>query len=171
MERSRANQRLFSDHKCSQDRKSMKIFSIYTSALLICILLVAACTTAQQTSTPSSTSLPDLVVTQARSSLNPPLCLGSHSRAGSLVNIENVGGTDAGPFVVTVNGVDQTVSEGLAAGANFQLFFEAQSGWTDIQVTVDSASQVAESDESNNSYVAPMITLTPPLPCTPTPSD
>lgn len=137
-----------------------------TAALFILsIFLLTACAA----QTPTVVPLPDLTIPHARTSLTPPLCLGSHSKAGALVYIANVGTADSGAFVVNVNDVEQTV-EGLPAGESRQLWFDqAGQTWLDIRVTVDVDEQVAESSEDNNAFVAPVVTLTPPVPCTPTP--
>jgi len=110
---------------------------------------------------------PDLVAS-VRTSVAPPLCFDAHSHVGALVSVVNNGSSDAGPFMVEVDGIWQAVPQGLAAGEYTSLWFDGsiyKTPWETMTVTVDAANQVAESDESNNMATAFVATLTPPLPC------
>jgi hypothetical protein len=83
------------------------------------------------------------------------------------VSVDNFGVGDAGPFEVTINNSTTTL-DGLGSLGEAEAavtFNEGPVG--SINAEVDSAQQVAEVDETNNSY---MIVFTPPPPCaTPTP--
>jgi hypothetical protein len=126
----------------------------------ILALMFAACA-------PTATARPDLTV-RAQTSVAPPVCFDTHSRIGAMVTVTNSGGADAGPFMVEVNAIWQAVPDGLKAGQSKSLWFDSGSfgiAWTQMNVKVDPADQVAESDELNNTFTAPVMTLTPPLPC------
>jgi hypothetical protein len=128
--------------------------------IVLGLVLLAGCA-------PAALARPDLSA-RAQTSVAPPVCFDKHSRAGALVTITNSGGADAGPFMVEVNDVWQAVPDGLKAGASKSIWFDARgfgSFWAQMAVRVDPADQVAESDETNNTYTAPVMTLTPPLPC------
>ena len=134
--------------------------SEFQVVIAIVALLLAGCA-------PTATARPDLTV-RAQTSVAPPVCYDSHSRIGALVTVTNSGGADAGPFMVEVNAIWQAVPEGLKAGQSKSLWFDKVSfglAWTQMNVRVDPADQVAESDELNNTFTAPVMTLTPPLPC------
>ena len=83
------------------------------------------------------------------------------------VSIDNFGVGDAGPFEVTINN-DTTSLAGLGSLGEAEAavsFAEGPVG--SINAEVDSAQQVVEVDETNNSYT---IVFTPPPPCaTPAP--
>jgi glucose/arabinose dehydrogenase len=83
------------------------------------------------------------------------------------LTVQNIGTAASGPFVVDVNGVQQTVSGGLAAGQTLQMSFPGVAG-TNV-ATVDATNLVAESDETNNTRSQVSPTMTPPPVCTPTP--
>ncbi|MAT95524.1 MAG: hypothetical protein CL608_00030 [Anaerolineaceae bacterium] len=83
------------------------------------------------------------------------------------VSIDNFGVGDAGPFEVTINN-GTTNLDGLGALGEAEAAVSFESGPVgSINAEVDSAQQVVETDETNNTY---MIMFTPPPPCaTPTP--
>lgn len=83
------------------------------------------------------------------------------------VSIDNFGVGDAGPFEVTINN-DTTNLDGLGSLGEAEAAVSFESGPVGgINAEVDSAQQVVEVDETNNTY---MIVFTPPPPCaTPTP--
>lgn len=104
---------------------------------------------------PSPPCLPDLVVTQAATQVVAP---GGNIAPGYYIQfiIKNDSLKDAGAFAVRVN--DQLGATlktysfaGLAAGASSSIIVYApwDCGWS-RKVTVDSANQVSEADESNN---------------------
>ncbi len=83
------------------------------------------------------------------------------------VSVDNFGVGSAGPFEVTIN--NQTANlAGLGPLEEGEAAVSFESGPVGgINAEVDSAQQVVEVDETNNSYT---IVLTPPPPCaTPTP--
>ncbi len=89
------------------------------------------------------------------------------------VCVANQGGADAGPFTIAVNEEDRGRAEGVAAGA-VRCF---ESGYYDfgynlVRVVLDRYNEVAESDETNNTWdsIYPLPIPTPPLPCTATPT-
>ena len=115
-----------------------------------------------------SQSLPDLIVKYAQIELESGgNCDVSSTELGVRVEIENVGGAGAGPFVVEANGVRQAVPEGLAAGEGLRLWFTGYVYDSENSIIVDAASQVQESDEDNNSFSERLPIPTPPPTCTP----
>jgi len=83
------------------------------------------------------------------------------------VNLDNFGVGDAGPFAVTINdGTTNVAGLGSLEETTASVRFESGPVGS-INAEVDSAQQVPEVDETNNTY---MIVFTPPPPCaTPTP--
>lgn len=142
---------------------------------LLRILVCALALPALAGCIPNGMARPDLTVT-AQTSVAPPNCFDAHSRVGALVTVTNVGAADSGPFMVEVNDVWQAEPDGLKAGQRKTLWFDARgfgAFWAQMNVKVDPADQVVEANEANNTYSAPVMTLTPPLPCptmTPAPS-
>jgi hypothetical protein len=131
--------------------------------------------------------LPDLVIKQIQIALETGgACDYASTQLGIRVWIENAGATDAGPFVVNVNGAQQPVPAGLAAAQATSLWFAGYAQSAENTVTVDGAQQVQESNEDNNTFsqMVPIPTLpptctpppqapptdTPPAPDTPTPT-
>ncbi len=116
-------------------------------------------------------TLPDLAISHVRIELETGgSCNYASTQLGARVGIANNGHADAGPFVVEVNGVQQTVSAGLAAGQMASLWFAGYASGEN-SVSVDVILQVEESDETNNtlSQMLPIPTLPPT--CTPPPAD
>jgi hypothetical protein len=115
------------------------------------------------TPVPTSTTLPDLVVTNIASNGSSPSCANSPRVS---VTVSNIGQGSAGAFMVSFNSQSQPVSS-LGSGQQAVVSFNLGAG-TNTAV-VDSTSVVAETNESNNSLTASL----PPLPtaapsCTPT---
>lgn len=83
------------------------------------------------------------------------------------VNLDNFGVGDAGPFAITINdGTTNVAGLGSLEETTASVRFEAGPVGS-INAEVDSAQQVPEVDETNNTYT---IVFTPPPPCaTPTP--
>lgn len=83
------------------------------------------------------------------------------------VNLDNFGVGDAGPFAVTINdGTTNVAGLGSLEETTASVRFESGPVGS-INAEVDSAQQVPEVDETNNTYT---IVFTPPPPCaTPTP--
>jgi len=114
--------------------------------------------------------LPDLVVKHIQIELETGgACDYTSTQLGVRVWIENTGTADAAPFVVNVNGTEQPVSGGLAAGQTTTLWFADYVLGSQNTVSVDAASQVQESNKDNNtlSQMVPVPTLPPT--CTPPP--
>lgn len=130
---------------------------------------VSTPTTIPATETPTipatlATQLPDLEIGSYRVTYDDCPWGGPGTVA---VSIDNFGVGDAGPFEVTINN-DTTSLAGLGSLGEAEAavsFAEGPVG--SINAEVDSAQQVVEVDETNNSYT---IVFTPPPPCaTPTP--
>lgn len=78
------------------------------------------------------------------------------------VNLDNFGVGDAGPFAVTIN-QGTTNLDGLGSLEETTASVRFESGPVgSINAEVDSAQQVPEVDETNNTYT---IMFTPPPPC------
>jgi RHS repeat-associated protein/CSLREA domain-containing protein len=123
--------------------------------------------TPTKTNTPPSGALPDLVITQMRIEYQNPGCLLPNDPFGVRVWVTNNGTAAAGSFIVSANGLQQTVN-GLAIGETKAVFFETSNN--PITAIVDVTNTVAESNESNNSTTQTVPVPTQPLPCTPTPA-
>ena len=119
------------------------------------------------TATPTTASnLPDLLILFTAITLENGGCY--HGQPlGTRVTIKNGGTANAGAFTVTINGTNRTVA-GLASNAETTIWV---TGYTNpTVVTLDSLSQVAESNEGNNSFNAMVPVPTPPIACTATPT-
>lgn len=116
----------------------------------------------------SKGEFPDLVVETMRIELESGSGCATSIVLGTRVEFRNMGTADAGPFVVDVNGAQQTVDEGLAAGQESSVWFAAYTIGEDTVATVDATLLVDESNEANNSHskILPVPTL--PVTCTPT---
>ena len=113
---------------------------------------------------------PDLVISSVAIELESNDCY-SGAILGTRVTISNIGTANAGPFVLTVNGVDLQIP-GLAVNGQDSFWFAGNTNPT--SVTVDTYSEVQESNENNNSFYdnVPVPTLPPACPTeTPTPTD
>jgi len=127
--------------------------------------------TSTLTVTPTETNspLPDLVVSHMTIELETGgACNYSSTALGVRVWIENIGNADAGPFVVDVNGSQQTVSSGLIANQTTSLWFSGYVSFGENTAFADATFQITESNEDNNqlSQMLPIPTLPPT--CTPT---
>ena len=122
------------------------------------------------TATPGG-PLPDLVVRGMQITLETGgACDFTSTTLGVRVFMENVGEGDAGPFVVEVNGDQQTVAAGLAAGMTDSLWFSGFVYMGENSATVDVTDAVIEEDETNNTLTQFVAVPTLPLPCTATPT-
>ena len=138
------------------------------------------------TPTPTPTvngNLPDLTVVSITeytwvnptATTGPSGCTGRYTGGrGVVITFKNIGTADAGTFVVSMNGSEQTVS-GLAAGQTSSVKYASNP--TSRTATVDATNLITESDESNNTLMnsvtpGPSVTWTvPPTICrTPTPT-
>lgn len=148
-------------------------------ALLILVFVVVACTpsispTTNPTIVPTSdlTSLPDLTVMLIYLEMEgrQSNCVAAYTPYEIRVWVENIGLTDAGPFVVDLNGTHQQVDAGLTASQSIELHFPGTVPSGRYEAVVDVTDQVVELQEDNNSlsYIAP--TPTPPPLCTASPT-
>jgi hypothetical protein len=110
-------------------------------------------------------TLPDLVVSALRISEQSSGC-GSPTPLGLYVTVRNTGGSAAGGFAVTANGNPAQMVSGLAAGASTTLWFAGYQASGPNTATVDSANQVAESSETNNTLSTLVALPTPRPTCT-----
>lgn len=95
-------------------------------------------------------------------------CLEPGAGLGVGLTVTNAGSASAPAFIVRVNGQEQSVDGGLAAGDTVSLFFSAYA--EPSRAEVDAANVVVESNETDNILEMRLPVPTPPLPCTPTPS-
>lgn len=123
------------------------------------------------TPTPTSPDLPDLVVSSMHITLETGGdCNYTSTQLGVRVVIGNVGSADARPFVVEVNGSQQAVGSGLAAGDTLSLWFAGFVLFDENAAFVDATFQVEESNEENNELTQILAVPTLPPTCTPTPT-
>lgn len=109
--------------------------------------------------TPTSASLPDIIVNDVRLDISPEaFCNREAISYRVLVQIKNQGNGDAGPFSVTINEDPSTDIPSLAAQESLDLWIDSDT--LNISVFVDPQSEVPETNESNN-FVT--IELTSPL--------
>ena len=116
----------------------------------------------------SDTTRPDLVVARSKVELETGAgCDYASTQLGVRVVVENVGDASAGPFIVDVNGAQQQVPAGLAAGESASLWFEGYDASGENTIVVDAGFDVEERDEMDNrvSQRLPLPTLPPT--CTP----
>ena len=125
----------------------------------------------------SMDSLPDLVVTNMRIEFEAGSdCNWRGKQIGTRVWVKNIGGGDAGPFVVELvlgtNSWQKTVSSGLAAGQTTAVWFPEDAYGTGYPTTAtaDATLLVTESNEENNTLSEYVPVPTPPVTCTPTPT-
>ncbi len=115
--------------------------------------------------------LPDLVVVRFYPSVTgfENGCWSGNGIIVLYVVVANQGGADAGPFGISVNGVEQARLAGLGAGqsqtVNTGSYYSYQT-----TVMVDDQNEVQESNEDNNTRTESVPMLTAPPTCTPTPS-
>lgn len=118
------------------------------------------------TATLSAGSLPDLLITSARVSMQGYSggCVTRFGPLETFICVSNQGAAPAGPFVIRDTGGGSLAwqVEGLDAGEERCL----QSVGVASVVTVDADDEVVESDEANNTQYIPVPT--PPAICTPT---
>ncbi len=143
----------------------IKTFGIYT---------VPTCTTTPTpTPTPTPTrpagALPDLTVQWMYIALETGgSCSYTSADMGTWASIANTGDADAGPFVVSVNGVERLVSAGLKAGASAGYWVHTYVYSGESVAIVDATHLVEESNEQNNELRGQPAIATPPPTCTPT---
>lgn len=116
-------------------------------------------------------ALPDLVPHSAWIELETGgACDYVSTQLGIRVMVVNMGDADSGPFVVEVNGSQQTVEMGLAAGQKSMLWFETYDQAGQNRIGVDVALQVEERNEDNNWLAQRLPIPTLPPTCTPPPT-
>ena len=121
------------------------------------------------TGTPPPGPLPDLTVLGMSIGYQNPGCLMPGDPFGLWVRVSNIGQAAATAFMVQV-GDAQSPVDGLGAGESVSVLMNAATMGGQLTALVDSASQIAESDETNNSLTQYVPVPTQPLPCTPTPA-
>jgi len=145
-------------------------------AISLFLILTYACTPVnflnptptQNISHPPTTgvSLPDLVVSKVYIPSNSAdLCNSQEAKPSVTVEIRNQGRGDAGAFSITINQTIHEIESGLAAGATIDM-----PNIQDLQlyITVDSTSNITESDEGNNIWTGTLTQPTLPSECLPT---
>jgi hypothetical protein len=116
-------------------------------------------------------SLPDLVITGLSNiTMDDPVpgCVpngGPYPPLGIHVYYQNTGTGDAGPFVISIDGVTGTAAA-LPAGQTANIWIPGGFAAGSVTATIDYYGTVAESDESNNIYTQVVAIPTPPINCT-----
>jgi len=117
-----------------------------------------------------TTGGPDLIVLSAITQLQfPHSCLnGDEGTVGTRVVIKNIGDADAVGFIdIEMEGRGtQQVTSAMSAGAERTVFFSGTSWPNNSVITVDSTSNIAEANESNNVFDGIVPICTPPPACT-----
>jgi len=136
--------------------------------------MVTPVPTATPTPTPSATpvnpDLPDLIVNGMWIQLETgDDCDYTSTALGVRVWVENIGGGDAFPFVVDVNGSQQDISSGLEASQVISTWLADAYTWAgEYTAFVDATFLVEESNEDNNQLTQFLPIPTLPPTCTPT---
>jgi subtilase family serine protease len=122
---------------------------------------------AQLTSAPDHPSQPDLIINVMYLEMEGrhDHCVDAYSPYGIRVQIQNIGSSDAGPFLVDLNGVVQAVADGLQVGQLIELHFAGTIPSGQYEATADVTNQVVESREDNNTSSFHAPTPTPPPLC------
>ena len=142
---------------------------------LVMMVLVSGCNaTSSPTPSPAPTAtvaaLPDLVIYNVAYDTLPRGCYRNESYTVIGVVIGNDGKGDAPAFTVTVDGIDQVVTQGLAAGKEISLDFSSPSHSYLHDIYIDKANAIVESNKSNNSRVQEQLPVGTHAPrCTETP--
>ncbi len=145
--------------------------SLFAIALLtVSVLVIGQTQFRGQPHDVEAGGVPDLIVQQMSIELQTGNACYTSTQLGVRVVIKNQGSaTAAAPFVVDVNGNQQTVTMSLVAGATTSLWFSGYQTGTNT-ATVDATFVVVESNESNNVHGKSLPIPTLPAPCTPTPT-
>jgi subtilase family serine protease len=140
--------------------------------VLMTLATLAACGPLVPRSPAQGESRPDLTVktTYLEMEGRQGNCVEAYTPYEIRVVVENIGQADADSFSVELNGAQQRVDEGLPAGQTIVLHFPGTVPSGRYEAFVDTADEVSEKREDNNSlqYLAP--TPTPPVLCTATPT-
>jgi len=120
--------------------------------------------------TPVNPDLPDLIVNGMWIQLETgDDCDYTSTALGVRVWVENIGGGDACPFVVDVNGSQQDISSGLEASQVISTWLADAYTWAgEYTAFVDATFLVEESNEDNNQLTQFLPIPTLPPTCTPT---
>ena len=98
-------------------------------------------------------------------------CVTKYDDLVMMACIRNQGLGDAGPFRIAVDGLDGGRFPGIEKGGRVCLeTIPWGGGFAPVEVVVDSAGEVAESDEDNNVWEGMIPVPTPPILCTATPT-
>jgi hypothetical protein len=89
-------------------------------------------------------------------------CVAPGTVLGTRITIRNGGTANAGSFVININGTQQLIN-GLVTGSNFSVWVPNYTNPT--VVVLDVTNQVAETNESNNTFNANVPIPTQPAPC------
>ncbi|MCA9899431.1 MAG: hypothetical protein H6654_06040 [Ardenticatenaceae bacterium] len=154
----------------------MKKLGIIGAVILFAGLVLVACSETTPTATAVPPTEPPTIPPTLATQL-PDLEIGSYSVTyddcpwggpGTVsVSVDNFGVGDAGPFEVTINNGTTNLDGLTSLGETTASVPFAAGPVGGINAEVDSAQQVVEVDETNNTYT---IMFTPPPPCaTPTP--
>ncbi len=142
---------------------------------LLAVTLFSACALGPAT-TPTSSSLPDLVVSNVYLGMQGVLtnwtqCVPAYGLFEIRATIQNLGQADAHNITVVElsTGTNLTIGE-LGAGQGMELYFPTTSANATYNVVIDPQNAIPESNESNNTFSYLAITPTPPALCTPTPA-
>ncbi len=154
----------------------LKKLLVFGLVAFLCGLILVACGETPPTATAVPPTEPPTIPPTLATQL-PDLEIGSYTVTyddcpwggpGTVsVSVDNFGVGDAGPFEVTINNSTTNVdSLGSLGETTASINFDA-GPVAGVNAEADSAQQVVEVDETNNSY---SIVFTPPPPCpTPTP--
>ena len=139
----------------------------YKLILVFIILFLAslACKTIEGTSTddaPTTGGQPDLVTEKTMWMLGTNVCVEEDASLVIKICVENRGDAPAGPFVLQAGEDASWALTGLGVGETACFNSDVGSGG---MVIADANNDVVESDESNNSWMLPVLTL--PAICTP----
>jgi hypothetical protein len=126
--------------------------------------------TATKTATPTAviSNAPDLLVQSVAVNDNLNVSCGTGTLGTKLV-VRNQGTSDAGSFIVTINGTAQNVAS-LAAGSITTLWISSYRYGSNTVIVVDSTGAIAESNESNNIFDSMVAIPTQRIACTATPT-
>lgn len=144
----------------------------------------APTSTPTRTATPTASRTPTATLTRTPTTILPDLafryayismqgsgggCVSQYRPLMLYICIANQGNSPAGPFTIAMNGGDRARMDNLAAGA--MPCIEAgpyDFGMSPISIMLDRYNEVAENDETNNSWYGQVPVPTPPAICTPT---
>lgn len=143
---------------------------------ILTMTLFSACSLGPATTPTSTSSLPDLVVSNVNLGMqgvptNWTECIPNYGPFEIRAMVRNLGGAPAYNIVVAElsTGTNLTIGE-LGAGQGMELYFPLTSPNATYNVVLDPQNTIPESNEGNNALSYLAITPTPPVLCTPVPS-